>query len=97
VCRVCFLPGQQTLSFLAYMLRGYAEHLRPYQEQIPKCVIALLLNCPHECAAIRKVPPPFGVSACGCFMGGQAMDRRVRNSGGRGGRCVDALSLRRSC
>jgi transformation/transcription domain-associated protein len=54
----CTLPGRQTLSFLAYMLRGYAEHLRPYQEQIPKCVIALLLNCPHECAAIRKVPLP---------------------------------------
>jgi transformation/transcription domain-associated protein len=37
------------------MLRGFAEQLRPYQDSIPKCVIQLLLSCPHECAAIRKV------------------------------------------
>jgi len=37
------------------MLRGFAEQLRPYQDSIPKCVLQLLLSCPHECAAIRKV------------------------------------------
>ncbi|KAL6045043.1 putative transformation/transcription domain-associated protein [Balamuthia mandrillaris] len=52
---VDFIAAQvKTLSFLAYMLRSFAEHLKPYQESIPSCVINLLLNCPNECAAIRK-------------------------------------------
>jgi len=52
---VDFIAAQvKTLSFLAYMLRGFAEQLRPYQDSIPKCVIQLLLNCPHECAAIKR-------------------------------------------
>ena len=50
-----FISNSQTLSFLAYMLRGYADHLKPYQENIPKYVIQLLHNCPSESAAIRKV------------------------------------------
>lgn len=44
----------KTLSFLAYLLRGFAEHLRPYQENIPKYAIQLLTNCPNESASIRK-------------------------------------------
>jgi transformation/transcription domain-associated protein len=53
---VDFIAAQvKTLSFLAYMLRGFSEHLRPYQDSIPKCVIQLLLNCPNESATIRKV------------------------------------------
>eukprot|EP01114_Cavostelium_apophysatum_P014185 TRINITY_DN3613_c0_g1_i5.p1 TRINITY_DN3613_c0_g1~~TRINITY_DN3613_c0_g1_i5.p1 ORF type:complete len:3612 (+),score=1106.25 TRINITY_DN3613_c0_g1_i5:200-11035(+) len=52
---VDFIASQvKTLSFLAYMLRGFAEHLRPYQDSIPRCVIQLLLNCPSESAGIRK-------------------------------------------
>jgi transformation/transcription domain-associated protein len=58
--RFCFkqltpLPFFKTLSFLAYLLRGFAEHLRPYQADIPKYVIQLLHSCPSESAAIRKV------------------------------------------
>jgi len=52
---VDFIAAQiKTLSFLAYMLRGWADHLKPYQDSIPKCVIQLLLNCPSESAGIRK-------------------------------------------
>lgn len=52
---VDFVAAQvKTLSFLAYMLRGFAEHLKPYQENIPKYVIQLLFNCPNESASIRK-------------------------------------------
>ena len=50
-----FIASQvKTLSFLAYVLRGFAEHLQPYKENIPKCVIQLLLNCPNESASVRK-------------------------------------------
>lgn len=36
------------------MLRGFSDHLKPYQDSIPKCVIQLLLNCPSESSSIRK-------------------------------------------
>jgi transformation/transcription domain-associated protein len=52
---VDFIAAQvKTLSFLAYLLRGFAEHLRPYQSEIPKYAIQLLLNCPNESASTRK-------------------------------------------
>ena len=50
-----FVAAQvKTLSFLAYVLRGFSEHLQPYRDSIPKCVIQLLLCCPNESAAVRK-------------------------------------------
>ena len=39
---------------MAYVLRGFSEHLQSYRENIPKCVIQLLSNCPNESAAVRK-------------------------------------------
>lgn len=55
VAYVDFIASQvKTLSFLAYLLRGHAEHVAPYQDNIPKYAIQLLLNCPRESAAIRK-------------------------------------------
>eukprot|EP01098_Paradermamoeba_levis_P000327 TRINITY_DN10338_c0_g1_i1.p1 TRINITY_DN10338_c0_g1~~TRINITY_DN10338_c0_g1_i1.p1 ORF type:complete len:295 (+),score=52.77 TRINITY_DN10338_c0_g1_i1:321-1205(+) len=52
---VDFIATQvKTLSFLAYLLRSWAELLKPYQETIPKFLIQLLLNCPSESAATRK-------------------------------------------
>lgn len=41
------------MSFLAYLLRGYIEQLKN-QNDIPKCVIQLLKNCPHESVSNRK-------------------------------------------
>lgn len=50
-----FMAAQvKTLSFLTYLLRAYADVMRPYQESIPKCVIQLLLTCPPESVSIRK-------------------------------------------
>ena len=50
-----FMAAQvKTLSFLTYLLRAFADFMRPYQESIPKCVIQLLLTCPPESVSIRK-------------------------------------------
>ena len=52
---VDFIAAQvKTLSFLAYLLRSVGDHLRPYKEKIPECVIKLLTNTPPQAAAIRK-------------------------------------------
>lgn len=45
------------MSFLAYILRGSANVLRPHQNAIPDFVIRLLRDCPPEAAATRKVLP----------------------------------------
>ncbi|KAF9581361.1 hypothetical protein BGW38_001654, partial [Lunasporangiospora selenospora] len=50
-----FIVAQvKTMSFLAYILRGAANVLRPHQNQIPDFVIRLLRDCPPEAAATRK-------------------------------------------
>jgi transformation/transcription domain-associated protein len=45
----------KTLSFLAYILRGFANMLRPYHNFIPPFIIRVLRVCPAESAAARKV------------------------------------------
>lgn len=42
------------MSFLAYMLRSFAESFRNYEEQVPRSVIQLLRNCPPELASTRR-------------------------------------------
>ncbi|KAF9958937.1 hypothetical protein BGZ72_010618 [Mortierella alpina] len=50
-----FIVAQvKTMSFLAYILRGSANALRPHQNAIPDFVIRLLRDCPPEAAATRK-------------------------------------------
>eukprot|EP00029_Vermamoeba_vermiformis_P012962 TRINITY_DN7900_c0_g1_i1.p1 TRINITY_DN7900_c0_g1~~TRINITY_DN7900_c0_g1_i1.p1 ORF type:complete len:1064 (-),score=245.62 TRINITY_DN7900_c0_g1_i1:111-3281(-) len=50
-----FIAAQvKTLSFLAYMLRSFAESFRNYEEQVPRSVIQLLRNCPPELASTRR-------------------------------------------
>lgn len=44
----------KTMSFLAYILRGYTAALRRYQTSIPEFVIRLLQDCPPEASAVRK-------------------------------------------
>ncbi|KAG2212646.1 hypothetical protein INT47_000623 [Mucor saturninus] len=44
----------KTMSFLAYILRSYANALRPFQNQIPDFVLRLLRECPPESTATRK-------------------------------------------
>jgi len=44
----------KTLSFLTYLLRGFAEMMRPHEADISRSVIALMRSCPGESAATRK-------------------------------------------
>ena len=44
----------KTLSFLTYLLRGFSDLMKPYQDAISKSVIALLLACPGDAVATRK-------------------------------------------
>ena len=40
-----FMAAQvKTLSFLTYLLRAFADFMRPYQESIPKCVIQVHMH-----------------------------------------------------
>lgn len=45
----------KTLSFLAYITRGFASIIRPHFSLIPSNVIRLLRSCPPDCASARKV------------------------------------------
>ena len=44
----------KTLSFLAYLLRGYADRMRPHEDRIISNVVQLLQLCPRESVATRK-------------------------------------------
>lgn len=53
-----FLLAQiKTLSFLAYVLRGFTTFMRKYSSIIPQFVIRLLQDCPSDMSAARKVSP----------------------------------------
>lgn len=45
----------KTLSFLAYISRGFASIIRPHFSLIPTNVLRLLRDCPSDCASARKV------------------------------------------
>ncbi|KAK9477125.1 hypothetical protein V1514DRAFT_353659 [Lipomyces japonicus] len=50
-----FITAQvKTMSFLAYILRGFAAALKKYHTLIPEFVVRLLKDCPRELAASRK-------------------------------------------
>ncbi|KAK9457474.1 hypothetical protein V1511DRAFT_170812 [Dipodascopsis uninucleata] len=50
-----FITAQvKTMSFLAYILRGFAPTLKKYHTLIPEFVIRLLKDCPRELSASRK-------------------------------------------
>jgi hypothetical protein len=52
----------QTMSFLAYILRGANESLRQYQDTIPHASVRLLQDCPPDAPNIRKVT--LGMFCC---------------------------------
>ena len=55
VGRTDFMAAQvKTLSFLTYLLRAFADFMRPYEETISKSVIQLLIACPPEAVTTRK-------------------------------------------
>lgn len=49
------LRGAQvkTLSFLTYLLKSYADYIRPHEESICKSIVNLLVTCPDS-VSIRK-------------------------------------------
>jgi transformation/transcription domain-associated protein len=50
-----FISAQvKTLSFLTYVLRGYAQGMEPHKDILPDCVIRLLRNCPADAINCRK-------------------------------------------
>jgi transformation/transcription domain-associated protein len=50
-----FIAAQvKTLSFLTYVLRGFSDRMREYQDELARCVIQLLRNCPTEAVNSRK-------------------------------------------
>ena len=50
-----FIAAQvKTLSFLTYVLRGFAAQMQPHQDDLSQSVIHLLLNCPTSSINSRK-------------------------------------------
>ncbi|KAH3761988.1 transformation/transcription domain-associated protein [Pelomyxa schiedti] len=50
-----FISAQvKTLSFLAFLTRGYIDQMRSYVDSITSSVIYLFRCCPHELTATRK-------------------------------------------
>ena len=44
----------KTLSFLTYLLRGFAHFMRRYENTISQCVVSLLQTCPSDAITTRK-------------------------------------------
>ena len=44
----------KTLSFLTYLLRGFANELKPYEDRLASNVVALMSTCPRESISTRK-------------------------------------------
>jgi len=44
----------KTLSFLTYLLRGFSDLMKPYEDAISRAVLALLISCPGEAVCTRK-------------------------------------------
>lgn len=44
----------KTLSFLTYLLRGFADLMRPHEDAVAAAVLSLLAACPPEAGATRK-------------------------------------------
>ncbi|KAI1932935.1 transcription-associated protein 1 [Ophidiomyces ophidiicola] len=50
-----FITAQvKTMSFLAYLLRVYANHLQDFLPSLPGVVVRLLQDCPREKSSARK-------------------------------------------
>lgn len=46
-------PLLQTVSFLTYLLKSFAEYIRPHEESICKSIVNLLVTC-SDSVSIRK-------------------------------------------
>eukprot|EP00934_Nitzschia_sp_Nitz4_P007582 Nitzschia sp. Nitz4//scaffold38_size140716//13247//26980//NITZ4_003128-RA/size140716-augustus-gene-0.132-mRNA-1//-1//CDS//3329550021//7572//frame0 len=53
-CRDLVAAQAKTLSFLTYLLRGYSNELKPYEDRLASNVVALMSTCPREFISTRK-------------------------------------------
>lgn len=44
----------QTVSFLTYLLKSFADYIRPHEESISRSIVNLLVTC-SDSVSIRKV------------------------------------------
>ncbi|KAJ3191208.1 hypothetical protein HK101_007980 [Irineochytrium annulatum] len=44
----------QTVSFVAYILRMYAQYMKPHENTVAEAVVSLLKDCPPEASVQRK-------------------------------------------
>ena len=44
----------KTLSFVTHLLRGYSDHIKPYEDRLATNVLNLFQICPREALTIRK-------------------------------------------
>lgn len=44
----------KTLSFLTFLLRGFVNELKPYEERLASNVVAIMSTCPRELLSTRK-------------------------------------------
>jgi transformation/transcription domain-associated protein len=44
----------KTLSFLTYLLRGFSNELKPYEDRLASNVVAIMSICPRELLSTRK-------------------------------------------
>lgn len=53
-CRELAAAQAKTLSFLTYLLRGFSNDLKPYEDRLATNVVALMSSCPRELVSTRK-------------------------------------------
>lgn len=53
-CRELVAAQAKTLSFLTYLLRGFSNDLKPYEDRLASNVVALMSTCPKEFISTRK-------------------------------------------
>jgi transformation/transcription domain-associated protein len=53
-CRDLAAAQAKTLSFLTYLLRGFSNDLKPYEDRLATNVVALMSSCPRDLVSTRK-------------------------------------------
>lgn len=53
-CRDLAAAQAKTLSFLTYLLRGFSNDLKPYEDRLATNVVALMSLCPRDLMSTRK-------------------------------------------
>lgn len=57
----------QTVSFLTYLLKSFADYIKPHEESICKSIINLLVTC-SDLVSIRKVSAFLALFGSPCIL-----------------------------